>query len=607
MGSVLTGVFSTLLVGGALQAAVGINEDVVVRPVLATGSSRSTPGEVAEKGDRFRPVPESRVSRRVIQISTVTRKDDRDLVRVRPFAHIHTTLAGPVPDEIASQVPPYSPVDIYSADAEPPAVATAEGSDAIYGAQVEGEVSIKVSDFPQDPAALDGTVELSTAEVEERVRARAPFLAEGAVEVASLPYVDPARFDYTSTDTTGLSPLAVAITPENVSLIAKSETEAADPQVGEKVLDVTEGASLKTMLTGEGATDEEAAAIQSALIANFAFDFRAGQKLRLGLAEDESGRVRPIRITLYDGEEHLATVALSDNGRYVSAEAPPLDDELFVSQDSEAPKTSGALPSVHEGLWRTGLNLGIPKPLIGNLIRMFSYDVDFQNRLAPADSLEVVYSDDGDDDKAEILYASLQLGAQTFRFYRFRSPDDGTTDFFDEEGKTAQKFLMRKPVTVGRFSSPFGMRKHPILGTYKLHSGVDWAAPAGTPIMAAGNGTIEKAGRRSGYGNSITIQHSNGYETTYNHMSGFAKGISEGDQVRQGQIIGYVGTTGLSTGNHLHFEVLVNHRFVDPQKIRVPRGHELQGPALVAFERERQRIDTLLLRDDSKIADAAGD
>jgi murein DD-endopeptidase MepM/ murein hydrolase activator NlpD len=148
------------------------------------------------------------------------------------------------------------------------------------------------------------------------------------------------------------------------------------------------------------------------------------------------------------------------------------------------------------------------------------------------------------------------------------------------------------------------MRKHPILRRYRMHSGIDWAAPTGTPIMAAGNGMVEKIGTRSGYGRSIVLSHANGYQTTYNHMSGYARGLEPGARVRQGQVIGYVGSTGLSTGPHLHFEVLVNGRFVDPMKIRLPRGRELQGRDLAAFELDRQRIDERLGREEAHFARA---
>ena len=155
---------------------------------------------------------------------------------------------------------------------------------------------------------------------------------------------------------------------------------------------------------------------------------------------------------------------------------------------------------------------------------------------------------------------------------------------------------MRKPVANGIMRSGFGLRRHPILGYSKMHTGVDWAAPRGTPIYSAGNGVVEHAERTGGYGNQVKIQHANGYETAYGHMSSFARGMKNGTRVRQGQLIGYVGTTGLSTGPHVHYEVLVNGRFVNPMRIKVPRGRELEGPALAEFQRERDRIDGLVGR-----------
>ena len=144
--------------------------------------------------------------------------------------------------------------------------------------------------------------------------------------------------------------------------------------------------------------------------------------------------------------------------------------------------------------------------------------------------------------------------------------------------------------------SGFGLRKHPILGSVRQHTGVDWAAPLGTPIYASGNGTVEKVGWESGYGKYVKLRHSNGYETAYGHMTAFAKGIVAGGRVRQGQVIGFVGSTGLSTGPHLHYEILVNGRFVDPMRIRLPRGRALDGPMLATFEKERDRLDGLSTR-----------
>ncbi len=634
--SVLTGVFSVLLVGGALPAAIGLDDFTVVRPALAHGTAFGD-AEVAEKGDRFRPVAETKVSRHVIQISTVTREQDRNIVRVRPFAHVHANLAAPVAPEIVAQVPAFQAADVFAVaegtDATPDAgdagddTAAADGadpaqdepmdgsasdsvsSDSIYGAEVDGEVEIKTVDFPMQGAAYDESAALEPAEIEARVRESAPFLAEGAVAVSSLPYVDPARFEMaTAASGSGaLNALAVASAPENVSMLAKTDN-LDDYGIEDKMLPVTEGASLRKMLMDEGADPDAAASIQSALVANFSFDFRAGQKVRVGLAPDpETGSIRPVRVSLYEPNgRHVATVALSDNGLYVAAQEPASNGELEVAEQ-ETPDQPGALPTVHDGLWGTGLTVGMSSDVIKNLVHIFSYDVDYQQRLSASDSLEVIYSTDSDPatpdtngDASEILYAAMSVGDVTHRFYRFRDSTDGSVDYYDEAGKSAQKFLVRKPVAFGRFSSGFGMRRHPILHRYRMHTGIDWAAPTGTRIMAAGDGVIEKIGTRSGYGRSITLKHLHGYETTYNHMSGYAKGLKAGDSVVQGQVIGFIGSSGLSTGPHLHFEVLVNSRFVDPLKIRVPRGRELNGAELVAFEQERQRIDELMSKDDER-------
>jgi len=234
--------------------------------------------------------------------------------------------------------------------------------------------------------------------------------------------------------------------------------------------------------------------------------------------------------------------------------------------------------------------------VIDDLVRIYSYDVDFQRRAAPGDSFEVLYSGDDDADARNVLYAALTVGGETKKFYRYQSPDDGVVDYYDETGKSAKKFLVRKPVGPGIMRSGFGFRRHPIIGISKMHTGVDWAAPYGTPIFASGNGTVEKAGWEGGYGKYVKVKHSNGYETAYGHMSAFARGIEPGKRVRQGQVIGFVGSTGLSTGAHLHYEIIINTRFVDPMKVKLPRGRVLESTLLAGFEQERTRLDGMMNR-----------
>jgi murein DD-endopeptidase MepM/ murein hydrolase activator NlpD len=199
----------------------------------------------------------------------------------------------------------------------------------------------------------------------------------------------------------------------------------------------------------------------------------------------------------------------------------------------------------------------------------------------------------------------MTINGDTRKFYRFRTPDD-VVDYYDEQGNSAKKFLMRNPVRGGRFTSGFGDRRHPLLKYMRMHNGVDWAAPTGTPIAAAGDGTVEQVGGRGGYGNYVRLRHANGFSTAYGHMSRYAAGVAPGVTVKQGQIIGYVGSTGLSTGPHLHFEVLVNNSYVNPMTIQVPRGLQLTGRQLAEFQRERRRIETLMELDPvtSRVAQA---
>jgi len=257
------------------------------------------------------------------------------------------------------------------------------------------------------------------------------------------------------------------------------------------------------------------------------------------------------------------------------------------------------LPRVYDGIYRAAISYGMNQQMTAQIIRLLASNVDFQAQLKPTDMLEAFFSVPDEDgqatDESELLYVSARFGDTLTTFYRFQDPADNSIDYFDAEGKSIRQFLLRNPVPNGRFTSGFGMRRHPILGYSKMHTGADWAAPRGTPIIASGNGVVEKAGWDSGgYGNQTLIRHANGYVTSYNHQSAIAKDVKPGAKVRQGQVIGWVGTTGLSTGAHLHYELIVNGTKVDPLKVRLPGGKSLTGEALAKFEVERQRIDALL-------------
>jgi murein DD-endopeptidase MepM/ murein hydrolase activator NlpD len=294
-----------------------------------------------------------------------------------------------------------------------------------------------------------------------------------------------------------------------------------------------------------------------------------------------------------------AVAALSDLGKYVAVDVQSMNtvaEAAAAADDDDDDDGTGV--RLYQSIYETALRNKVPANVIEDMIRIYSYDVDFQRKVQPGDSFDVFYA--GEDEgatiteKNEVLYASLTVGGEIKKYYRFQTSDDSVVDFYDETGKSAKKFLVRKPVNNAIMRSGFGGRRHPILGYVKMHTGVDWATPYGTPIFASGNGVIEKVGWEGGYGKYIRIKHNNGYETAYGHMSAFAKGSEPGKRVRQGQVIGFVGSTGLSTGAHVHYEILVNGRFVDPMRIKLPRGRSLEGGILAGFEKERDRLDGMM-------------
>jgi murein DD-endopeptidase MepM/ murein hydrolase activator NlpD len=315
--------------------------------------------------------------------------------------------------------------------------------------------------------------------------------------------------------------------------------------------------------------------------------------------------MQPIRVVIATDSTIEAVVAWSDLGRYVSVDIRNMETEIARArqqqqqqQQQEEEEDDGRGVRLYQSIYETALRNQVPRHLIDELIRIYSYDVDFQRRVQPGDSFEVLFAgdEDGGEGKQDVLFASLTTGGETRKFYRYQSSDDGLVDYYDETGKSAKKFLVRKPLADGIMRSGFGTRHHPLLRYTKMHTGVDWAAPMGTPIYASGNGVIEKMGWEGGYGRYVRIRHANGYQTAYGHMSAFARNMGEGKRVRQGQVIGYVGSTGLSTGAHLHYEIIVNGRHVDPNRIRLPRGRVLEGAALASFEQERERLDTMNTR-----------
>ena len=252
---------------------------------------------------------------------------------------------------------------------------------------------------------------------------------------------------------------------------------------------------------------------------------------------------------------------------------------------------------IKNNLYKSAVDSGIEPNIIIEFARIFGFEVDFQRDIRKGDWFEILYEKFLDDnnkvrDTGKIVYASMYVNGEEINLYNFKF--NNREDYYDIKGKSITKSLMKTPINGARLSSSFGMRKHPILGYNKMHRGTDFAAPSGTPIMASGSGTVTRARWCGGGGNCVKIKHNSTYETIYAHMKAFAKGIREGKKVKQGQIIGYVGSTGLSTGPHLHYEVIVNGKKVNSQKLKLPSGKTLKGEERKQFEIDRIKVDLKL-------------
>ena len=589
--TVLAAIAGGGLMGGAVWAALDGEYRFAQVPEFARQALRAAgdrASNITRKADRMTLLVDHSTARQTLRVSTTTRVSDREIVRVRPFIRVATNLSTS-PSEFASAVPAFNPVKLM----------TEEDTRPEDGPQVEptGELSIVMRDLMQLPATARVAAAIRNEDVLYSVR----------LAIAS----DDAELRPTITASTGLnlpiSALAYAgdansrttiETPtiaENLSAIPKTASETTGGNTWtERTVIAKKGEGLSAILKELGAVPQAT----TALIAAFGSRGRdggvaEGHRIRILIDTMPNGQAQPLRVSIFSEKGHEATVALGDSGRYVSV-AEPREIEVASAADDESEEGAGM--RLYQSIYETALRNEIPRPMIDNIIRTFSFDVDLHRRVRPGDSFEVLYA--GDElDSGDVLYASLVFGDESRRYYRFLTSDDGIVDYYDEAGKSAKKFLVRKPMGGGVFRSGFGPRKHPILGYVRQHTGVDWAESTAAPIFAAGNGTVLKAEwDRGGYGRRVEIQHLNGYVTAYSHMSGFARGIQSGSKVRQGQVIGYVGNTGLSTGPHLHYEVMINGNFVDPMRIRLPRGRELDGGVLAGFEKERARIDSILER-----------
>jgi murein DD-endopeptidase MepM/ murein hydrolase activator NlpD len=598
-GTFLTGITSSILMGVALFAALdGRQQLAIPAEAYATAADTHEDTAVTRGGRLIAPAIAAKPSdRAIMEVSTVVHDGEKEVVRRQPFAHVKMMLAA---NHVATEdYPDFDPLAIFSADEPQPSPQSRTG--AIYGSDVESEVSLKTIPFPTGRSDLQTASGMTLDEVEENVRSNGSVLTDGNTQLAALYYVDPRRFSNEDADVDLTAGLTARVLEQNMTVSAPESITPQTEEFADDILPVRADTKIAKALTDSGYPQPQADGIAGYLAPQLGADsLSKGDVLRIGIIQ-KGEQAKIIRASVYRGTRHLVTVAIDDKGRFVPGSAPPMLDAIATAFDdnSFAPAAGQILPRVYDGIYRAALSYGMTTDMTALIIKLLASNVDFQAQLKPTDSLEAFFSVADSTGQAtadsELLYVNARFGDTQTRFYRFQDPEDGTVDYFDENGKSIRQFLLRNPVPNGIFKSGFGMRRHPILGFARMHTGVDWAAPRGTPIIAAGNGTVEKAGWDSGgYGNQTIIRHANGYESSYNHQSAIAKGVVPGAKIRQGQVIGWVGTTGESTGPHLHYELIVNGTKVDPLRIRLPGGKSLTGDALAKFEEERKRIDTLL-------------
>lgn len=353
-----------------------------------------------------------------------------------------------------------------------------------------------------------------------------------------------------------------------------------------KTVTLKSGNTLSGLLTNAGLPRIEAADVVNAF--SDAFDprrIRAGQDISLEFITEE------------DGNELFVGLEYEPSTREIVL-LERLGDGFIASKKEKALSihTRQAAGVITDSLYMAGVRAGLPVPILIELIHAYSWDVDFQRDIRKEDSFAVLYEIMQDSDGTtvaygDVLYAAINLSGTELPIYRYTTTE-GTTDYFDDQGRSAKKTLMRTPIDGARLTSSFGNRKHPILGYNKMHKGVDFGAPRGTPIYAAGDGVIDYAGWNGGYGKYVRIRHNGEYSTAYAHMKGIKKGIGKGKRVKQGQVIGYLGSTGRSTGPHLHYEILKNNKQVNPMKVKMPSGLKLKGEELARFQEAALGLDS---------------
>ncbi len=551
-----------------------------------------------QKTDRIKLTAKGVTTSHIIHDSVVVRREATEFIEIKPYTLIEASLATEVPGT-TSNIPKLDPFELY-ANKTP---VGDEPAEAKARAAATDNVALSENDIRVDRLTFIDDFTIGPERAEQFVAEAAAVLAETGADFETAP--DQPVTESQLAERSGHPEQAIEETggedvgPNTTILRKRAEpAKSAAEQYRTSAVEVRPGDTLYALLADAGAKDRQAKAIVNAMkTVPGAVDLETGQQLRFTHERDvpSDQTLPPVRVSLYDGAQHIVSVTQTGGGDYAGTR----DETQIAAFSGSSERRYGTRASLYTSIFHAAITQDLPQELVMKLLRTLAYDVDFKQNVGLGDELrfffDVEREPSGIEKPGDLLYAEISVGGEVYRYYRFRTPD-GTVDFYDEDGSNSRKFLMRKPVKGARFTSGFGYRRHPILGTRRMHTGTDWAAPRGTPILAPGDGTVVFVGRKGGYGKHVRLQHGNGYKTTFSHMQKFAANISKGTKVKQGQVIGYIGSTGRSTGPHLHYEVLVNGKFTDPMKIATGSSRQLKGRLLAEFKQEKQRIDDLMRR-----------
>lgn len=382
-----------------------------------------------------------------------------------------------------------------------------------------------------------------------------------------------------------LDPAAIAALQHTAFAQAEAQPGFARPE--NVPVKVRPGETLESAVERAGVPRDEARkAVETLAAAMDTVHIKAGMAFDAAIAQPrtERGQARLIGLSMRTGPANSITLSRTFDGAMRLRE---MEEKIRDEQTVARGEISGSL---HESAARLGAN----SSMVGSMVKLFSHKVDFDRDLKPGDEFTMVFDRKITESGKTIATGNLEYASiKGIQFYRFERPN-GDVQYFDETGKNIKGFLLRTPVDNARMTSRFGMRRHPILGFNRMHQGIDFGAGSGTPVFAAGDGVVVEARRWGGYGNWVRIRHAGGFETGYAHLSRFGKGVRAGQRISQGQVIAYVGSTGASTGPHLHYEIWQHGKRVNPVGAKVPQGTVLAGGELTAFRAQKARIDRMI-------------